>query len=415
LIAWETHDAADAAPARLLRPDARAAAAIRAFAAPWRLVVAAFLASRLALLAVGLMTQIYIEPIARQVSPTRLTQNPVLRIWAQWDAGWYRSIAVHGYAAHAHPDGSANWAFFPAYPFISAAVARLSHMPVLAAMLVVANASFLAALFVIHRLTRVEFDERTADLTVLLLCAVPGSYIFSSGYTESLFILAVSSCLLLLRRERWLAAGGAAGLAALTRNLGVGLLLPFVMAAGPRLWALAEEAGRGVMLARGRLVREGGRIAGGLLIPAVALGAFCLLLYLRCGDPLAFMTTQRAWGRAVGNPFAGLARSLFAPAQVQDGDLLSLAAAWLALGMLAALALMRRWRLFVLAAFLVFLPLSTGLVSFARYSLAALPLFMAGAKLLAPRPAAAVATLTAFAVLNGFMMVAWTLGLWVTA
>jgi hypothetical protein len=43
-----------------------------------------------------------------------------------------------------------------------------------------------------------------------------------------------------------------------------------------------------------------------------------------------------------------------------------------------------------------------------------LPLFLAAARLLAPRPAAALAVLLVFATLNGFMMAAWTLSLPVT-
>ena len=72
-------------------------------------------------------------------------------------------------------------------------------------------------------------------MTVALLCAAPGSYIFSSGYTESLFLLAITACLLLLRARRWMAAGGFAALAVLTRNLGMGLVLPFAFAATPGL------------------------------------------------------------------------------------------------------------------------------------------------------------------------------------
>jgi hypothetical protein len=380
-----------------------------------KVVFAAFLASRLALLAVGLMTQIFIEPFSTQVSTLKVTDNAVLRIWAQWDSGWYLTLAEHGYSAHPEVGGQANWVFFPAYPFLSAAIANLAHIPVLVAMLSVSNLSFLAGLLLTHRFARLEFDRRTADLTVVLLCAAPGSYIFSSAYTESLFLFATAGCLLLLRSEKWLAAGSFAALAVLTRNLGMALVLPFAMTAGPRLWALWREGrARTGPPARGRLASEAIRVGAGFALPALALAGFCFLLYRTCGDPLAFVTAQKAWGRAIGNPLATPFTGVFSKPRIPSGDLVSFVASWLSIGMLAALAFMRRWRLLVLGCALVLAPLATGLPSYARYSLVVLPGFVAAARLLATRPVGAMATLVTFSTLNGFLMVAWVLGMWVT-
>jgi hypothetical protein len=380
-----------------------------------KVVFAAFLASRLALLAVGLMTQIFIEPASTHVSTLKVTDNAVLRIWAQWDSGWYLTLAAHGYAAHPEADGQVNWVFFPAYPFLSATIASLAHIPVLVAMLIVSNVSFLAALLMTHRLARLEFDRPTADLTVVLLCVAPGSYIFSSAYTESLFLFALAGCLLVLRSEKWLAAGSFAALAVLTRNLGMALVLPFAMTAAPKLRALRQDVRMGAgSLARARLTSEVIRVCAGLALPVLALAGFCFLLYRTCGDPLAFVTAQKAWGRTIGNPFATPFTGVFSKPRVPSGDLVSFTASWLSFGMLAVLAFMRRWRLLVLSCALVLAPLATGLPSFARYSLVVLPCFMAAARLLATRPTAAIATLATFATLNGFLMVAWVLGMWVT-
>jgi hypothetical protein len=59
--------------------------------------------------------------------------------------------------------------------------------------------------------------------------------------------------------------------------------------------------------------------------------------------------------------------------------------------------------------------MASGLTSYARYCLVVLPLFLAAGRLLAPRPTATLATLIVFATLNGFLMVAWTLCMWITA
>lgn len=377
-------------------------------------VLYAFLASRLALFVVGLLTQIFIEPYSTQVSPLQLTDSAALRMWGQWDTGWYMGVAAVGYTPVPEPGGQANWAFFPAYPVLSAALAQLTGLPLFPAMLVVSNLSFLGALFLIHRFAREEFDVRTADLTVTLICAVPGSYIFSSAYTESLFLLGLSGCLLLLRAHRWLAAGGVAALVVLTRNVGVGLLLPFAVTAAPGVFTLARQVVGGRPESRGPFVREVLRIAAGAALPLLALAGFCLFLYFRTGDPLAFLSAQKAWGRSIGNPLAWAAAPLIT-GHLPVNEVFSFAACWLSLSLVAALALMRRWPLCALAAFLALVPLSTGLTSYARYCLVALPLFLAAARLLAPRPAAAGAVLIACATLNGFLMVAWTLCMGVTA
>ena len=402
-LAYET--AAEAATSRN---------AARRFFAGHKAVLYAFAASRLALFAVGLMTQIFIEPLSERISGMQLTDSAALRMWGQWDTGWYATLATSGYAAHPGPDGQVNWVFFPAFPMISAGLAKISGLPVFTAMLVVSNLSFLAALFLIHRFAREEFDRRTADLTVALICAAPGSYIFSSAYTESLFLLGLSGCLLLLRARRWLAAGGFAALAVLTRNLGVGLLLPFAFAAAPGLWTL----GRPLLAQRAGnwrpFLREAWRVVAGMALPVLALAGFCLFLWRRAGDPLAFVTAQKAWGRSLEFPLVRAIAPL-ASGQLPEGEVISFAACWLSLALVVALALMRQWSLCVLAAFLTLVPMASGLPSYARYCLVALPLFLAGANLLAPRPAAAGAVLIAFATLNGFLMVAWTFGLWVTA
>ena len=92
-IALETSSAAAAG-----RSDPRRSR-LSAFLVRHRVVIYAFLASRLALLAVGLMTQIFIEPFSSHVSTLHMTEQVALRMWGQWDTGWYLTLAAHGYAS----------------------------------------------------------------------------------------------------------------------------------------------------------------------------------------------------------------------------------------------------------------------------------------------------------------------------
>jgi hypothetical protein len=382
-----------------------------------RAVAGPFAASRAALLAVGLLTHILILPYMARGEPIRLAQHAALEIWGRWDSGWYVGLATAGYARHPGADGYVNWAFFPAFPFLSAGVAKAAHVPVFLSMLAVANLSFVVALVLLRRLARSEFGERAAGLAVLLVCAIPGSYVFSAAYTESMFLAATLAALLFMRSGRWLAAGAFTAFAVLTRNLGVGLLLPMAVLAAPRLWSLWKDRRTQTAGTGGRLSSEVLRLAAAAALPMLALAGFALLLYRVSGDPLAFVAAQKGWGRTFGDPISRPLAALLAPETLTDNnDLMSFAFVWLSLALLAALALTRKWWLVAYAAFLVFVPLSTGIYSYQRYCLVMAPLFMTAAALLARRPERVAGwTVVALAILNGFMMTAWTLGLGITA
>jgi hypothetical protein len=372
------------------------------------LVGGAVLGTRLALLAVGLLTQTHIRPIVTAGNPLHLDDQQALSIWGAWDTGWYLDLAVNGYQRAPGADGQANWAFFPSLPSLAAALARVSGLSEFIAMLVISNVAFFLALVFVHRLTRDEFDRRTADLTTILLCVAPGSYIFSAAYTEGLFLACLAGALLLINSRRWLAAGVVMAVATLTRNLGLGLLVPYAFA--------AFQSGRGAQPESGpRTLGENLRIVAGGLLPLGALAGFMAFLQVRTGDFLAFVHIQTAWRRSFEKPFLAFLQGLLHPSTVPDADLLSLVTACLALCLLITLALLRRWLLLSLAVFLTLVPLATGVTSFARYSLVVVPLWMAAAYLLANRPRPSMVVVAILAMLNGFMMVAWTLALQVVA
>jgi 4-amino-4-deoxy-L-arabinose transferase-like glycosyltransferase len=68
-----------------------------------------------------------------------------------------------------------------------------------------------------------------ARATVYLLAFSPMAFFFSAPYTESLFLLLSVGAFYAARRERWWVAGAVAGLAAVTRNMGVLLVLPLAI------------------------------------------------------------------------------------------------------------------------------------------------------------------------------------------
>ncbi len=253
-----------------------------------------FLGVRIGLSVLSWISITLIEP--RQGSPTvpGWVIGPVSVGWRaivtateRQDAAWFLRIATGGYLAN---DGSA--AFFPLYPMAIRVVAWLPGIGPLGAALIVSNACFLGALVMLHGLTRLEgWSTDTARTTILFVAIFPTAFFFLAPYSESPFLLLSVSAFWFARRDRWALAGLMGALAALTRSIGLILVL-----------GLAVEA-----IQRSR--EDGGpllpRLAGAA---AVAIGPALYFLYWNAahGDLLAPLDAQRAWQRELTFPIATL-------------------------------------------------------------------------------------------------------------
>lgn len=147
----------------------------------------------------------------------------------EWDASFYRYIARHGYASVA---SRAGLRFFPLYPLLTRALGdRAIVLRVLPSVLT------LAFLVVLRALVREWADDRAADRTVWLAALIPGALATVMGYAEPLYLLLATVCLLALTRTSAVAlavAGVAGALAALTRPIGVVLVVAFAVVAWQR-------------------------------------------------------------------------------------------------------------------------------------------------------------------------------------
>jgi Mannosyltransferase (PIG-V) len=212
-------------------------------------------------------------------------------VWTAWereDALWFLRIATGGYADQ---DGSA--AFFPLYPTATRAVSTAIGGHPLAAGILISNLSLLGAFCMLYVLTRTETSEETARRAVLYSAVFPTSFFFLAPYSESTFLLLALVCLWGARRKRWwvAAAGGAA--AALTRSVGLVLILPLAVEAFLQ-W---RESGR-------RGIPVGGLLA--CLGPPAGTLAYLAYWQHRAGDWLAPLHQQAGWQRKGTNPLSAL-------------------------------------------------------------------------------------------------------------
>ena len=357
-----------------------------------------------------------------------------LSAWRHWDAVWFTRIADHGYDAHAT-------AFFPLYPLL-ARVFALGTGKVTEAGVTISVACFAAAMVLLYGLVRDDFDGPTAAWTVILLSFASTSFFFQAVYSESLFLLLTIACFSAARRGRWVLAGLAGGLAALTRSAGILLLVPLV-------WMWFEQYRGGAITlpgaaARPLLARERPQLvslATLALVPA-GLGLYAAYLFRRFGNPLEFMVAEQHWHRSFHLPVV----SVYDGAQAAWRSVRAIAAdpgvytrlerlpfrdQWLTMGNLTAFLglvlalplLVVCWRRLpsaytALAAVTLLLPLSypthgTPLLSFPRFLLVAFPLFVALSVLVVSRPVLRWATLAALAAGLVVLTVVYANGMWV--
>jgi hypothetical protein len=341
-------------------------------------------------------------------------------VWARWDSVWFLRIAEHGYDA---ATGAAS-AFYPLYPATVGVLGRAFLGHYVLAGIAVSLAAALGSFLLLHRLAEERLGADGARRAVLYLAVFPFALFLQAVYSESLYLLLTLAAFVLAERRRFLAAGTVAGLALLTRPVGVALL--------PALGLLAWRE-------RDRL-----RSLASLGVAPLLFAAYPLYLWRAEGDPWAFVHAQRLWSRHLSpaGPLGGIWDGLRAGwagieqlasgshthvywTAVQDTD--PMRAATLNLENLAFLVLFAAlttitWRRFgapygLFAALSLAIPLSVPserwpLLSLPRFGLTVFPFFLALAAL-GGRPRVHTAIVAVSSLLLGVAVVQWALWQWV--
>lgn len=173
-----------------------------------------FIFSRIAIFA---LAGVFISLFPLKTHPSFLTA------FSQWDGQWYLQILKDGYW-YKGPMIQSPVAFFPLYPFLGKILTYLGFSSEISLFLV-SNLSCLGFFYFFWRLTKEELGEETANKALFYYAISPLSFIFSSLYTESLFLFLVSLFFYFLKRKQFLKASLVAGLASATRPFGIFLTL----------------------------------------------------------------------------------------------------------------------------------------------------------------------------------------------
>ncbi len=285
------------------------------------------------------------------------------------DAGWYQSIAAHGYGAL--PRSAIR--FFPLLPLLDRGLSDVTPLTVGIASLLTTNLASLMVAIGIYALVRAEFGDRAlARRTVWLMMLAPPAFVFVMGYSESVLVLLAIAFFVAIRRGSWWWAGLFGYLAGTARPIGCLLVVPALIEV-IRSWPT------------GRWSRWPGKVVA--IVSSVA-GTVTYLGWVSAEfggffEPLKIQQQQAHHG-TLADPVVTISHALTNLAHGHHiGDALHVP--WI--GIVVVLLLVAFWRLPVsYAAFalcIVVVALSgSNLDSFERYALSAFPLVIAAATLL---------------------------------
>lgn len=301
-----------------------------------------------------------------------LAAKPTQDFWdfsQNYDAGNFIDIARVGY-------NKVTAAFFPGFPLLIFAAAKLFHTTKLAVVsLVLANILTLGAMVQMYRYAKLTSDDETAWESMVLMIAFPFSIFLALGYSEPLFLFAAISSFLMVKKGKFIEAGIFGAVAGATRLVGTVLIIPLLIEA--IIYAVKHRSyfrPLGVFLALGGIIGVG--------------------LYYRhvLGDPLAWLHSYgpTTWNRSIGlGAFYNLKSDLiiiFHKVNMNNDTFIlpwtEVFAVSFALFGTIVLAFQKKWSELVFVVLGMAVILSSGsLVSINRYVISFFPLFIATASL----------------------------------
>jgi hypothetical protein len=157
------------------------------------------------------------------------------------DAGWFLTVARHGYPATLH-NGLAGpaTAFFPVFPLLIRAASYVAGGSYAFGGLAVSILTGAASATGVWALAARLRGHRVADRAVALYCFFPGAMTFSMLYSEPLTVALGAAALLALLHRRWLLAGIIGAVATAEASILIVLAAVSGIAALQAIWTRRE-------------------------------------------------------------------------------------------------------------------------------------------------------------------------------
>lgn len=245
-----------------------------------------FFSWRLAITLIGLLA-VFIFPFREgfTLHGPQFKWSDLSLMWASFDGQHYLKLARFGYN---HSQTGFMQAFFPVYPTVTRYLANLLPNYLFSA-LALSHLSFFAALYFLVRLIKLDYSQKTAHTTIMLLLLFPTSFFFASVYSESLFLLITVLVFYTARKKQWLLSSVLVAIATATRLTGA-FLIPALLV---EFWISNEKD-----------IKKSFQNPSWIwfLLTPIGLISYMLFLQRSVGDPFYFATIQPLFGaqREVG-------------------------------------------------------------------------------------------------------------------
>lgn len=303
-----------------------------------------------------------------------------LTCWCKWDANHYINIAEHGYAGAVEDGKHLFLVFFPLYPYLMSFL-HLIFSDIRFVGMLISTVAYAGGCVYMYRLIRLDYSERTAWNSIILLSLFPFSFFYGGIMTEGVFLLISAAMLYYIRQHRWWTAVGFGILATMTRMQGVLLAVP----AAVELLILYDP----VQMVRKRDFSKLKSLLGrGCSFLLMFLGtAFYMLINWRVeGDPFRFLYYQKNhWSQGACLPTRTVSYLFEYAFFSDDYDLQTRISLWIpqAVLFLVSVAILiygiRKLRAFYMgyaAAYVLMTFSATWLLSAGRYLSCCIPLFL---------------------------------------
>jgi hypothetical protein len=219
----------------------------------------------------------------------------VFGAFAQWDSDWFLQIAEDGY-------NEERAAFFPLYPALVWALGSVLGSNLVAGVLISLAGAAVGA-WALVEIAKPHVGVEAARDSMLLLALYPTAFVFTSAYSEGLFLAFATTSFLAAQRGRPWLAGLLGAFAVGTRFIGIALVPALVALTWPRSRAELD------------------RLVPVVLLPLMGLAAVTLYFDHELGDPLAFSNAQEFWDRSPSwlGPLSGVWEAVRAVPESVDG------------------------------------------------------------------------------------------------
>jgi len=164
-------------------------------------------------------------PYREEVKPADYSGPSALEGWVRFDAGWYRSIAEHGYYYRGAEEQS-SVAFFPVYPLVMRGFHSVFGGDTAAWGIFITLLAGVTIAVLFYRWCVPRLGEIGARYALAMLLLWPyGWYVFGAVYADALFIALVIAAFSLLEKDRIVLATALGAIATATRPVGLAVVV----------------------------------------------------------------------------------------------------------------------------------------------------------------------------------------------